>query len=346
MIFPREYAIVKRKSRRRRHRFFGKGKTRVNEVEAVQHLQIKGLSIFVDTVDYRTLHLHKELELLWVMEGSLAVSGAQGKYSIGPGEMMLLGPNQSHEYRKEGKSCTFLCVQASPSFFEGSFPAVAGLVPEAGVLSRVLPAAQRAQMQALLAQTALLYFEKPPYYAVACTGNLHLVLYLVLQHAPHRVLTQTEAGDQARRSERLARLIDFVDENYMHKLRLSDFARTEQRSMSYLSHFVKENLGQTFQEYVNTVRFYAACKMIAGGGARLLDVCMACGFSDYRYFSQTFRARLGMTPEAYRIRYAQVELDVAEVHHSVHSLERFYTREQSLAMFQAFWRARAPQPLF
>ena len=85
----------------------------------------------------------------------------------------------------------------------------------------------------------------------------------------------------------------------MHKIRLSDFARAERRSMSYLSHFVKEALGQSFQEYVNTVRFHCACKLIAAGQRRMLDVCVASGFSDYRYFSAAFQKRLGMTPEEY-----------------------------------------------
>lgn len=115
----------------------------------------------------------------------------------------------------------------------------------------------------------------------------------------------------------------------MHKIRLSDFARAERRSMSYLSHFVKEALGQSFQEYVNTVRFHCACKLIAAGQRRMLDVCVASGFSDYRYFSAAFQKRLGMTPEEYSRQPQSPVLDEMQVHHSLHSLERFYSREKA-----------------
>ena len=172
--------------------------------------------------------------------------------------------------------------------------------------------------------------------------NLHLLMYRLLAAAPHVLLTAEENAERERRNARLLRLIRFVDQNYMHKIRLSDFARAERRSMSYLSHFVKEALGQSFQEYVNTVRFHCACKLIAAGQRRMLDVCVASGFSDYRYFSAAFQKRLGMTPEEYSRQPQSPVLDEMQVHHSLHSLERFYSREKSLELLDRFEAKYAP----
>jgi hypothetical protein len=66
-----------------------------------------------------------------------------------------------------------------------------------------------------------------------------------------------------------------------------------------MSAFVKEYLNQTFQDYVKTVRFHCACKMIMNGKDTMQNVCVESGFSDYRYFSERFRQRTGMTPEQY-----------------------------------------------
>ena len=79
------------------------------------------------------------------------------------------------------------------------------------------------------------------------------------------------------------------------------------------------------------MRFYAACKQIAAGRGRLVDVYAASGFSDYRYFSRAFQKRFGMTPEEYRRRQPPAP-EETHIHHSVHSLEQFYTRAQSLAL--------------
>ena len=56
---------------------------------------------------------------------------------------------------------------------------------------------------------------------------------------------------------------------------------------------------QSFREYVNLVRYHEACKMMMTGQYKMLDICMECGFSDYRYFSKTFLSHTGLTPEAY-----------------------------------------------
>ena len=138
------------------------------------------------------------------------------------------------------------------------------------------------------------------------------------------------------RNARLMRLIQFVDENYMHKIRLSDFARQEGRSVSYMSHFVKDTMNQTFQDYVNSVRFNCARKLIAGSKDSLVSICMESGFSDYRYFSQTFRETYGMTPAEYRRQARTSYPEQAFVNHSLHSREEIYSDRMCLQLAQAF----------
>ena len=48
----------------------------MDEFEVIYHRQVEGLSIFFNTVDYRTLHIHPEWELIWVLDGGLAVTSS------------------------------------------------------------------------------------------------------------------------------------------------------------------------------------------------------------------------------------------------------------------------------
>lgn len=302
------------------------------EQEIIRHPQIDGLHLFLNTIVYRTLHVHPEWELLLVLDEHLIVAYEQQEYTIAPGQMVLLSPNQPHGFHKVQEGCTFLCLQMAPR----CFPVSEHLCIDDICPAEHLTPREYQWAQGMLLNTMRAYLGRPAYYELLCTGNANLLLHRLLTRMPTRCMSPNEADDRAERNARLVRLIDFVDKNYMHKIQLSTFADMENRSMSYLSHFAKKMLNQSFRDYVNTVRFNCACKLIAAGNHRMLDVCMESGFSDYRYFSKTFQQKVGMTPEAYsRLPQAAVE-DERKLHHSLHSKECFYSREKSLTLLSQF----------
>lgn len=302
----------------------------MNELEIIQHQKIPGLTFFVNTVDYRTPHMHPEWEVLCILDQPLSIACGAEQRVLEPGQMVLFTPNEPHEFHKVEKDCTFLCMQISPACLP---------VPQRMMVLERYPHTQlsreeMARIRGKMLGTARSYFSGRQFYELNCMGSAILVLYNLLKSLPPRSLTPEEAANQEKRNARIKRLIRFVDENYMHKIRLVDFAEQEGCSMSYLSHFIKETTNQTFQEYVNTVRFNAACKLIASGGRRMLDVCMESGFSDYRYFTRAFRQHLGMTPEEYAKQGSRLQADQGRLHHSIHSLERFYSAQDSLRILE------------
>lgn len=305
------------------------------EIEIIRHPQIDGLSVFFNTVDYRTPHLHTELELLLVMDQSLMVTCEQKQILATPGTLLLFNPRQLHEFYKQEKSCTFLCVQISPKCFAVPFPALEQIFFDELLPERAMDPENKSLLFHELFDLAFAYFNRQPGYELFCVGKTALLLHRLLSHLPTHRITKEEETEQFRRNARLQRLLDFVDENYMHKIRLSDFAAMENRSMSYLSHFVKDTINQSFQEYVNAVRFNAACKLMQESNMRLLDICVETGFSDYRYFSEAFRRRTGLTPEEYRRQLTAKPAEI-KVHHSIHSLERFYTREKNIQLLELY----------
>ena len=306
----------------------------MNEFEVIRYPQMRGLNIFFDTVDYRTPHVHLEWELILPVENSLSITCGQREFLAGEGELVLFSPNQPHEFHKSGESCTFLCLQLSPQVMAQTFPAVERITVESLFPREHLPEQDYRQVRAGMLDIMGAYLRRESCYELYCMGQGCLLLHRLLSNLPHHTLSASEISSRDKSNARLKRLIRFVDENYMHKIRLSDFAREEGCSVSYLSHFIKDALNQSFQDYVNSVRFNCACKLIAAGGRRMLDICVESGFSDYRYFSRTFQRQVGMTPEEYSLQAERPERDTAVVKHSLHSQERFYTREQSIALWE------------
>lgn len=304
----------------------------MNELEIVEHRQMEGLSAFINTVDYRTPHVHSEWELVWVLDEALSVACVQNSFIVQPGQMVLFSPNEPHEFHKVEKSSTFVCLQISP----GILPVGKQLVVEAQLPHEYMEKPEFKQLKSKTAAVVMAYLNREENYTLYCLGESCLIMHQLLSALPTYVLTPEKSAAIDRRNARLNRLIQFVDENYMHKIRLFDFAETEGCSMTHLSHFIKGAMNQTFQEYVNSVRFNRACELITAGNRKMLDVCMEAGFSDYRYFSRAFRKRYNMTPEEYARYASRFQLENAVAHHSIHSMERFYTREESLTLLQKY----------
>lgn len=295
----------------------------MNELEIIRHGRISGMTVFLNTVDYRSPHFHPEWEMMWVLDHPLLVSGGGGSFRAEKDDLLLFQPNEPHELHKVDENSTFLCLQVSPELLRLEND----LVLESIRLNPYLGEELSRSIRGELLDVAQAYLSKEPYSSLFCVGKACLTFHTVLSNSPVRAITREERISQEKRNKRLSSLIRFVDENYMHKIRLSDFAEAEGFSMSYLSHFIKSTLNQSFQEYVNSVRVNCACKLIAGGEEKLTAVCLESGFSDYRYFSAAFKKQFGMTPEQYKFSLKKPENAV--IHHSIHSLERFYTDEQS-----------------
>lgn len=304
----------------------------MNELEIIRHSRIPGMTVFLNTVDYRTPHFHPEWELVWILDHPLMVSGAGGSFRAEKGDLLLFQPNEPHELHKVEENCTFLCLQVTQELLRLD----EDLVVDTIALNHYL-GSQAQQIRNVLLEVAEAYLNRNGYNALFCIGQVCLMFHTILSSIPVRAITREERISQEKRNKRLTSLIKFVDENYMHKIRLSDFAESEGFSMSYLSHFIKSTLNQSFQEYVNSVRINCACKLIAGGEEKLTAVCLESGFSDYRYFSSAFKKQFGMTPEQYKLSLKKPENAV--IHHSIHSLERFYTDEQSKALLQSIRKA-------
>lgn len=304
----------------------------MNELEIVQYHQLEGLNVFVNTVSYRSPHFHHEWELLWVLDAPLRVNWQQKEYLLQPGDLALFPPKLAHEFQQTQGICTFLCLQIAPSIL--SLPA--GIVTEDIVLKAHLTQDAYRTVRQYALEVAEQYFYREPLYELQCLGKSALMMHILLQRIPSRTLSAEEAANEDLRNARLMRLTQFVEENYMHKIRLSDFAKQEGCSVSYLSHFIKNTMNQTFQDYVNSVRFRRACKLIAEGKDSMISISMESGFSDYRYFSRAFLENYGMTPAEYRRKANTIVTGKSASSQSAHSQERFLTRGQSLGILQDF----------
>ena len=277
----------------------------------MNELEIHGLHIFFDSMEYRTPHFHSEWELTCVMENDLFACIDAQQILMHPGDMILIEPKQLHEYRCAGSPCTFLCMQVS----EDLFPSLRGMHPEKILLGECTGEDLCSLLRRQLLDSILAYAEQKPQYELYCIGMAGLIMHTLLTNMPCRRMTSEEIAQLDKKNERLSRFLQYVDKNFRDRILLRDFAREEGLSMHYLSGFLRQTLNQSFQEYVATVRF---------------------NFSDYRYFSEAFQKRTGKTPDAYRQILRAGGHSNHLIRHSMHSREEFFTRGESISLCRKY----------
>ena len=95
-------------------------------------------------------------------------------------------------------------------------------------------------------------------------------------------------------------VLSFIEENYMHQIRLEDAAQFIKRTPPYVSFLVRAATGETFVENLREVRIKNACHKLAYSSTPLDEIITSCGFSSASYFHKTFKERVGITPNRYR----------------------------------------------
>lgn len=95
--------------------------------------------------------------------------------------------------------------------------------------------------------------------------------------------------------------VDFIDEHYMDEdISLNTAANVANVSSNHFSALFSQNMGQTFIEYLTTLRMNKAKKLLRCTGMRSSEIAGEVGYKDAHYFSYLFKKTQGMTPSEYR----------------------------------------------
>lgn len=89
---------------------------------------------------------------------------------------------------------------------------------------------------------------------------------------------------------------EYINENYMHEIRLSELARSMHLSVSYLSTLFRKSIGTSFQSYLISIRMRKAEELIRTGAYPLSQVAQAVGYPDYAQFSKMYKKVHGASP--------------------------------------------------
>lgn len=305
-----------------------------NEFEIITHPKITYLNPFLVSLSYRNSHLHNDFEICLLLEGNLTVYSKKERYEAPPNSIILFNPIQPHELHAHHGNALILSLQISNRFCQSYFPSMTNIAFDSVFISALLSDEDRQLLTSILLEITIFYFQQDFGYELMCLSSLNRLFYQLLTLVPYHLISDEERVKNTNRLHRMNRILSYIDENFTGKLLLSSIAERENLSLPYLSHFFKENLNTTFQDYLNQVRFEKAKKLITHTDKKLIDICLESGFSDTRYLNKMFMKQFGCTPKQFLNQKDRTNTQSANT--NLKSIQNFYNDKESLDILNKY----------
>lgn len=235
-------------------------------------------------------HLHRELELVCMLEGDTVAFADSNREEIHSGDIFLTFPNQIHYYESHGVEKYHIFIlkpDLMPEFVElftmgiPETPVVRGALGEERVKNTV-DALQFACKQ-----------EKSPYSTDLVRGYLLALFSEILPRMPIRKLA---LGD----SDALRAIVSFCTQNFSENLSLSLLEEKLHLNKYYISHLFSRKLGLRFNDYINSLRVSEACRYLLNSDLSITEISNLVGFNTLRTFNRSFIKQIGVSPSEYR----------------------------------------------
>ena len=111
-------------------------------------------------------------------------------------------------------------------------------------------------------------------------------------------------------SVRINKVQDYVEEHYKDEIRLSTLADMVGMTEVSFSRFFRQITGQTFSDYLITLRLDHASRLLVDSRLPVAEVCFQCGFNNLSNFNRIFKKNKHCSPKEYRENYRKQKVIV------------------------------------
>ena len=243
---------------------------------------------FYDTKKLEPLpHLHKELELIYVVKGGAKAVANSNVYDLHPGDLFLAFPYQVHCYL-DALPGEYLVICFSASIL----PTLEGTVDNNELVNNVFHTEPESPETGFLMQ---MRYASGRYHVAERCAYTTLVVSKLLLKSTLNPLKQTS-------SQTTKTILEYCSKHYMENLSLDTLAKQLHLSKYYISHSINKQINMRLSTFINSLRVNAACRLLQDTDKKIADVAQSVGYETIRSFNRAFNEILGMTPKEYRAR--------------------------------------------
>ena len=258
-----------------------------------------------------SMHSHSFFEFVYVVSGKAEHTIDGRTMILSEGDYFLIDLKSTHTYRKISTSPGFSIINCLflPAFIDPSLDRAGGF---RDILDNYLVRFGNRRLSdgvtlssyhdsdgfvgRMMGKMLLEYTERKKGYREVIRNLLVCLLVYLLRNDSGSLNSDT--------MNPTAYIKEYVLENYMRRISLSELARELNFSLTYVSLTFKKDTGVSFRDYLARVRMEKACNLLRRTNKTVSEIASRVGYTDDTFFYKSFKKLVGTSPSAYRESFA------------------------------------------
>lgn len=241
-------------------------------------------------------HWHNGFEIIYVTDGEMTVTLRESRYILKSGGFAVINCKTIHSTRSKGK-CRFLLLQIPYNTIRKNIPDIDSIMIRCICESSHSVSGKLIPLRDTLSKLSdLCCSERDCGYLLKLNSLVYELLYYLVTDFKTEINPELKRKSE-RNIQRLGVVLQYVRQHYSENISLSDAASMVALNKEYFARFFRKYMGQTFMDYVFSVRLECAYYDILNTDYTIGEIAARCGFeNNYRLFVNKFRERYGCNP--------------------------------------------------
>ncbi|WP_312096326.1 AraC family transcriptional regulator [Niallia sp.] len=255
-------------------------------------------------VEYHPWHYHKEVELLAILDGSLAVQTKENDQTLSSGDVLIMGASQPHrtsKVRKEKLRYIVLQIDLQKHFDQSILPyfyCFSELTHPLERINYIFEENQQIKQEVhfLINEIHRESQTKEKGYEIAINYLIKRLLLLLVRNDTKNLLHYSEEQDLTR----LKPVLDYIDSHLEERILVEDVCVLLNFSYHHFIKYFKKVMGMSFVDYINLKRIKKAELLLLTTDKSILEISYEAGITNMAQFYKLFKRENQCSPKAFK----------------------------------------------
>lgn len=260
-------------------------------------------------------HFHSDIELIFVMEGTVVLNLIQDKYELEKEDIVIVNRNRRHGlYVKENAIACVIHID---------YNRIMSMVDSDMLVfycNSILENNEKYDKLRLIIGKLLneYYTDSDKMNCLKMSCFYQLIHYMIKYFMVNQKISM-----RIEAHKRIETALQHINLNYNRPITLTEMGTVMYMAPASFSRFFKKASGLTFVEYLNNIRLHHALEDLLYTDKSLTSISMDHGFSNISVFNKVFKKIYGVSPSYFKKNKVNLEKEEKKIHDVKKDLESY-----------------------